>query len=271
MPEGDTLHRTANRLRPALAGQPLVRLTLHHATGGGRRPETGERIETVEAVGKHLLIRFEHGATLRTHLRMTGSWHLYRSDERWRKGREFARAIVEVDGWTAVCFAAPVVELTDPATAASKVAHLGPDLTRTDVTDADIDRAVDRMASLVRSGDEIAVVLLDQRVASGIGNVFKSEVLFACGVDPFAPVGRIDVETRRRLVATASRMLRRNTIEAGPRTTVLDGASGARRLAVYGRSRRPCHRCGTPIKARRQGEHARTTYWCPSCQPRSTT
>jgi endonuclease-8 len=260
VPEGDTLHRTANRLRPALAGRPLVRLTLHHATGGGRRPQPGERIETVEAVGKHLLIRFERGTTLRTHLRMTGSWHLYRSGERWRNRRELARAVVEVDGWTAVCFAAPVVELTAPGIAAARVAHLGPDLTRTDVTDADIELAAERMATIVDPRAEIGSVMLDQRVACGVGNVFKSEVLFACGVDPFAAVGSLDEATRRRLLMTASKLLRQNTADGGPRTTVDEG------LAVYGRTRRPCRRCGTAIKARRQGEQARTTYWCPACQ-----
>lgn len=258
MPEGDTLHRTANRLRPALQGRSLVRLTLHHATGGGRPPQAGERIETVEAIGKHLLIRFELGTTLRTHMRMAGSWHLYRSGERWRNRPELARAVVEVDGWTAVCFAAPVVELTDGATANSKIAHLGPDLTRPDITDRDIDAAAERMAN-VDPDEEIGAVLLDQRVACGVGNLYKSEVLFACGVDPFTPVAALDNETRRRLLATASRLLRRSTVENGPRTAV----------AVYGRARQPCLRCGTPIKARRQGEQARTTYWCPTCQTSS--
>jgi endonuclease-8 len=263
VPEGDTLHRTANRLRPALEGQPLVRLTLHHATGGGRRPQAGERIETVEAIGKHLMIRFEHGSTLRTHLRMSGSWHLYRSGERWRSRPELARAIVEVDGWTAVCFAAPVVELTDDATANTKVAHLGPDLTKPDITDDDIAIAADRMA-VIDADAEIGVALLDQRVACGVGNVYKSEVLFVCGVDPFTEVSALDDETRRRLLTTASRLLRRNTVADGPRTTVTEG------LGVFGRTRRPCHRCGTPIKAKRQGEQARTTYWCPVCQARRT-
>jgi endonuclease-8 len=260
VPEGDTLHRTANRLRTALAGQPLVRLTLHHATGDGRRPQPGEQIEAVEAVGKHLLIRFERGTTLRTHLRMTGSWHLYRTGERWRQRAELARVVVEVDGWTAVCFAAPVVELTDDRTAASKLAHLGPDLTRAAITEVDIDVATERMATLADPSAEIGSVLLDQRVACGVGNVYKSEVLFACRVDPFAPVGSVDRETRRRLLTTASRLLRVNTENGGPRTTVTEG------LAVYGRTRQPCRRCGTPIQARRQGEQARTTYWCPTCQ-----
>jgi endonuclease-8 len=253
MPEGDTIHRTANRLRPALVGQPLIRFEAPRAVG--KRPRPGTTIDAVEAVGKHLLIRFAGGTTLRTHMRMTGSWHLYRSGERWKKPAHLARAVVEVEGWTAVCFAAPVVELeSDPASAAN-LAHLGPDLTSPHVTDADIDAAVDRMTN-----DEIAVVLLDQRVASGIGNVYKSEVLFLRRVDPFRSVETIDRATKRALIDTASKLLRANVASPGPRRTTNEG------VAVYGRSGRPCHRCGTPIRAQRQGEQARTTYWCPICQ-----
>jgi len=260
VPEGDTLHRTANRLRAALEGQPLRRLQLHHATGGGRMPRPGERIEAVEAVGKHLLVRFERGTTLRTHLRMTGSWHLYRDGDRWRRPRPTARAVIDVDGWTAVCFAAPVVELTDDRAARTKISHLGPDLTAADITEDDIDRAVARMDELLEGGEEIGAVLLDQRVACGVGNVYKSEVLFLCGVDPFRAVRAVDVDTRRALLSTASRLLRQNVATSGPRVTTANG------LAVYGRARRPCRRCGSPIHAKRQGAHARTTYWCPTCQ-----
>lgn len=260
MPEGDTLQRTADRLRAALQGRALVALTLHHARAGGRRPARGDRIASVEATGKHLLIRFEHGATLRTHLGMTGSWHLYRTGERWRKPRHLARAVIEVDGWTAVCTAAPVVELTDDATARSRVSHLGPDLSRADCREADIDAAVDRVTS-----GEVGSVLLDQRVACGVGNVYKSEALFACGVDPFADVAALDRTTIRHVLATASRLLRANVQRGGPRRTTATG------VAVYGRAGRPCPRCGTRIRARRQGEQARTTYWCPACQQSGAT
>jgi endonuclease-8 len=260
VPEGDTLHRTANRLRPALAGQPLVRLTLHHATGNGRRPRPGERIESVEAVGKHLLIGFERGTTLRTHLRMSGSWHLYRAGERWRQRPELARAVVEVDGWTAVCFAAPVVELSDGGTTASKIAHLGPDLIAPGVADAAIDGAVARMSTLLDPHEEIGNAMLDQRVACGVGNIHKSEVLFACGVNPFAMIGDLDAGTRRRLLQAASRLLRRHVAGEGPGRSKSDG------FAVFGRARQPCRRCGTLIEARPQGPHARTVYWCPDCQ-----
>jgi endonuclease-8 len=255
VPEGDTIHRTANRLRPALVGQPLVRFDAPRAVG--KRPRPGATIDAVEAVGKHLIIRFAGGTTLRTHMRMTGSWHLYRTGERWQKAAHLARAVVEVEGWTAVCFAAPVVELETEPVSAANLAHLGPDLTSTTITDADIDTAVDRMPG---GSDEIGVVLLDQRVACGIGNVYKSEVLFLRGVDPFRAVATIDRRTKRALIVTASKLLRANVASPGPRRTTNEG------VAVYGRSGRPCRCCGTPIRAKRQGEQARTTYWCPTCQ-----
>jgi endonuclease-8 len=248
VPEGDTIHRVADRLRPALAGQPLVRLDAPRARG--RKPPAGTSIVGVDAVGKHLLVRFDDGSVLRTHLRMTGSWHLYATGERWRRPAHLARAVVEVPGWVAVCFAAPVVELEHERAGLTSLAHLGPDLAADDVTDADIDRCVERLATVADPDAEIGPVLLDQRIACGVGNVFKSEVLFACGVDPTTKVADLDVDTRRLLIRTAAKQLR-----------------GPRPQAVYGRRGQPCRRCGTPIRMRRQGEHARSTYWCPTCQP----
>ncbi len=256
MPEGDTIHRAAQRLRPALEGHRIVRFEAPRLAGD--RPRVGDRIESVEARGKNLLVHIAGGLTLRTHMRMTGSWHLYRAGERWHKGGHLARAVIEADsGWVAVCFAAPVVETYHrQAGEPSPLASLGPDLCR---DGADIDAAIERLAAL--AGDaEIGPALLDQRVASGIGNIYKSETLFACGVDPFARVADLDVATRRRLLDTASRLLRAN-LGSGPRTTTAGG------VAVYGRRGQPCRRCGTPIRMRNQSEQARSTYWCPRCQP----
>jgi endonuclease-8 len=252
MPEGDTIHRAAARLRAALEGQALRRLELVRGVGVVNVPPPGTTIDAVEAVGKHLLIRFAGGTSLRTHLRMTGSWHLYRSGERWRRPSHLARAVVEVDGWVAVCFAAPVVELAHDAGAhPPALAHLGPDLTRADTDHAAIDAAVSRMERFAAPADEIGTVLLDQRVACGVGNVYKSEVLFACRVNPFTRIGDLDPATRRRLLATASKLLR----------------ADSRPGAVYRRAGRPCRRCGTPIRSLRQGAPGRTSYWCPTCQP----
>ncbi len=229
----------------------------------GDRPRVGSVIARVEARGKHLLVHFDDGLTLQTHMRMTGSWHLYRREERWQKPAYLMRAMIEVDRWVAVCFAAPIVRTYRPgrpggplSNGVDPVAHLGPDLC---VADADLDECVRRLGTCVDPAEEIGPALLDQRVACGVGNVYKSEVLFACGVDPATPVAHLDDSTRRRLLETASRLLRAN-LGAGIRTTVEGG------LAVYGRQRQPCRRCGTPVRMRRQGQQARSTYWCPTCQ-----
>jgi endonuclease-8 len=227
---------------------------------GTHRPRPGDLILAVESVGKHLLIRFERGLVLQTHMMMTGSWHLYRAGERWQRPQHQMRALIEVDGWVAVCFAAPVVRTYLESDAATPVDHLGPDLCR---PDADLADGLARMGAIPEPSTSIAEVLLDQRVAAGVGNVYKSEVLFACRLDPFTPLDRVAAPIRERLLATAARMLRANlgpSTGTAARTTVPGG------LAVYGRSRRPCRVCGTPIQMRRHGAQPRSTYWCPSCQ-----
>src|SRR4051812_28283208 len=202
VPEGDTIHRSAQRLRAVLEGQSLVRLDAPRARPG-RRPAPGTRIESVDAIGKHMVIRFADRTTLRTHMRMTGSWHLYRTGERWKKPAHYARAIVEVEGWTAVCFAAPVVELETEPTSARHVAHLGPDLTSPAVSADDIELAARR----VTGSGEVGALLLDQRIAAGIGNIFKSESLFACGIDPFTAADNLAHDRKVALLAMASKLL----------------------------------------------------------------
>ena len=272
VPEGDTIHRTATRLRAALAGKRVVSFSAPRLTAADRswstprRPGAGARIADVEARGKYVLIHFDGGPTLETHMRMSGSWHLYRTGERWRRSRGAARVVIETDdGWSAVCFSAPHVKLVAGRGGRTPAGphHLGPDLC---ASEPDLDTAVARFA-LRPDEHPIAVVLLDQRICCGVGNVYKSEVLFACRVHPDTPVGEVDPETRRRLVATAHRQLRAN-LDGGPRTTV-PGVPGG--LAVYGRRGLPCRRCGHPIASGRHGVHARTTYWCPSCQPAPAT
>jgi endonuclease VIII len=268
VPEGDTIFRAARSLDRILTGRRLTGFELRGAAaarGGPRRqPLPGELVTSVRAQGKHLLIAFDGGLTLHTHMQMTGSWHAYRPGERWKKSPAAARVVIEVAEAeqpdvpvaVAVCFSAPVVELIEEPEAHPRLAALGPDLCR---PDADLGEAVARLGRLP-STTEIGNALLDQRVASGVGNVYKSEVLFACGVDPFAAVGTLAGPLRLRLFETAARLLRANLDTSG-RTTV-DGG-----LAVYGRAGRPCRRCGTTIRTHRQGEAARSTYWCPACQP----
>ncbi len=246
MPEGDTIFRAARALHQALAGKVVVRFEAPRLRFTPL--PAGTVVDRVEANGKHCLLHFDDGRVLHTHMRMTGSWHLYRPGERWRKKPAAMRALVEVHDWVAVCFAAPVVELTD----APPVAHLGPDLCR---ADADLDEAVRRMGELSPPDRTIGEALLDQRVAAGIGNIWKNEACFACGVDPFTPVGDLDDARRRQLLATASTQLRAST----------EGDRGV--MAVYGRRDRPCRRCGTTIRWAPQGDQRRGTYWCPTCQP----
>jgi endonuclease VIII len=256
VPEGDTLQLVAARLRPALAGRAVTGFEAPRLRG--ERPRSGDRVEAVEAQGKHLLVHFAGGLTLRTHLRMSGSWHLYRRGERWRRPRGQARVVLDVeDGWQAVCFAAPDVETYRRDRSGSRALDaLGPDLGR---PGADLDAVVERLATVAAPETEIAVVLLDQRVAAGIGNVYKSEVCFACRLDPFTPLGELDERSRRRVYEVAHRLLQAN-LGGGPRRTHAGG------LAVYRKAGRPCPRCGAVIRVRRQGQHARPTYWCPSCQ-----
>lgn len=262
MPEGDTIHRTAARLRPALEGKALVRFEATRSAHAG--PGPGTVVESVEAQGKHLLIGFADGWVLQSHMRMTGSWHLYRTGERWQKPRHLVRALVEVGpdpgdtdgrGWVAVCFSAPVVELVR----SPRTGHLGPDLCR---DDADLDEVVRRMGR-VDPATPLAEVLLDQRICCGLGNVYKSEVPFALGLHPLTPIDGLDASTRERIVMTAADLLRAN-LTTTARTTVA-GPAGS--LGVYGRKGEPCRRCGTPVRRAVTGPHARSTYWCPRCQP----
>jgi endonuclease VIII len=269
VPEGDTLFRTAAGLRPYLVGRRVIAAR----TGGpGPTPQVqrivGQEIAAVEALGKNLLVRFDNGLEIRTHLRMTGSWHRYRPGERWRRPPSRARLVIEVPGAVAVCFDAPVVELfeTRAERLHPSLSRLGPDLLSPDF---DATEAARRLHAPERARMSIAEALVDQRALAGIGNVYKNEVLWLEGVSPFAPVIEIDDDTIARLVATARRLLIANADpRRGPErvTTAGDrGAPGA--LYVYGRTGRPCRRCRTPIAVIRQGTALpRSTYWCPTCQ-----
>lgn len=256
MPEGDTIHRTARRLRQVIDQKRIVRFDAPRLVGD--RPKTGDVVAAVEAVGKSLLITFDSGLVLHSHMRMSGEWHLYQAGERWQRGAHLMRALIDVGDWIAVCFSAPVVE-TYYATAStpSPVAHLGPDLC---LPDPDIDLAVERLSTLAGPECSLADALLDQRVASGIGNVYKSEALWACRLSPFATVGSLDQQHRRVLLATAAKQLRSNLMTS-TRTTVPGG------LAVYGRRAKPCRACATPVEMKQFGAQPRSTYWCPTCQP----
>ena len=229
---------------------------------------------TVTTHGKHLLIGFEVGLTLHTHLGMKGAWHRYRPGERWRRGQDHAVAVIETERVVAVCFDAPVVELLPSRALAihPALSDLGPDLL---AESPDIQAAAARVRSAERLELTIAEVLLDQTAVAGLGNVYRSEILFSERVDPFAQVGLLGEGTIERLLRTGARLLRAN-LRGGARVTMPD-ASGAwpdatspsprnGRLWVYRRAGRPCRRCGTLIHSASLGQPPQRLYWCPACQ-----
>jgi len=275
MAEGDTLARIAVGLRPHLAGR-VVLAARARLPGPQVSRVVGQRIDAVEALGKNLLIRFENGLELRTHLGLHGSWHRYRPGEPWRRPASRAVLILEVPSAVAVCFDAPVVELFEARTEPvhHSLGQLGPDLLDPAFDPAEAHR---RFRAPAMADREVGDVLIDQRTMAGVGNVYKSEVLFLEKVDPFAPVSAIDDEAIDRLIETSRRLLVDNARPGAPagRTTTTDPRTGARlapsRLWVYDRAGRPCHRCGTILESAPQGaELPRTTYWCPSCQASTT-
>jgi endonuclease VIII len=270
LPEGDTIHRAAGTLHRALAGRTVVRfesalpgLTRVHEDA----PLTRRTVEKVVSVGKHLLMHFSGGLVLRTHMRMNGSWHIYRPGERWQRAHRDMRVVIATEDYEAVGFNIPVAEFIRAAdlNRHDVLRRLGPD-----VADPEFDaaEAIHRMRQ--QQDLEIGAALLNQRVLAGLGNVYKSEVLFVSCVNPFTLVDRLDDGHLSRVVAIAHRLLRANvdpsmTKRGGRRTTGRDNPR--EHLWVYGRARQPCRRCGTSIHARKQGTDARLTYWCPTCQP----
>ncbi len=256
MPEGDTLVRTADGLRPYLLGRTVTAASAR-APGSQAERLVGATVTAVEARGKNLLIRFDTGLEVRTHLRMNGSWHRYRPGERWRRPAARARLVIEVEGSVAVCFDAPTVELFEQRVEAihPSLSRLGPDLLKEPVDTAE---AVRRLREPARAVVPIAVALLDQRAMAGIGNEVKNEVLWQARRSPFTPVRDLDDAALRDLVDLGRDVLRQ-------------GASAGRRPRhVYRRAARPCPRCGTPIRVAHQGTDVpRLTFWCPRCQPPS--
>jgi endonuclease-8 len=271
MPEGDTLARIAVALRPYLAGR-VVTAARARLPGPQVSRIVGMKIDAVDAAGKNLLIKFDGGLELRTHLGLHGSWHRYRPGETWRRPPSRAALVIEVPGAVAVCFDAPVVELFERR---AEVVHptismLGPDLLDDDF---DRDEAVRRLQDKSRAQTQIGEAILDQRAVAGVGNVYKSEVLFIERVNPFEKVGKLDTATLERILGTARDLLKANARSDAPagRTTTVDPKTGKKlapsRLWVYDRAGRPCHRCGTIIQSDSQGaELPRVTYWCPSVE-----
>lgn len=275
MPEGDTIFRAARSLHKVLAGHVVTRFETAYAhidRVNVDTPITGRIVEKCESAGKHLLIRFSGDLILRTHMRMNGSWHLYRHGERWWRGPHAMRVRIDTADWVAVAFNVPVAEFVTPRQLETRdpVAQLGPDLLGVEF---DRDEAIRRIvASAARP---IAMTLLDQRVVAGIGNVYKSEVLFLSGVHPEVPSSAVSLPVLEAMMDTARRLLRDNVVEgtSGQIQTYRNlrqfsvGSSNDESLWVYGRRDKPCRKCATPIEMKKMGLEARSTYWCPTCQP----
>ena len=261
MPEGDTIHKIANFLAPRLVGCTLRDVQMADVRGARRC--TGRRIVDVRAAGKHLFIALDNDTALRSHLGMYGSWHRYAPGEAWRKPRSRASLVLTTDADVFVCFNAKELEVVAGASVRARIlgSKLGPDLT---VAGADIGLAVRRAREMLDADTLIADVLLDQRAACGIGNVYKSEVLFIERRLPQTPFAQVADAELARLYATAAGLLQKN-LGGGRRVTRFE-QDKAGRLWVYGRRGLPCLRCEGRITAQRMGRHHRGTHWCAGCQ-----
>ncbi|HEY3705328.1 MAG TPA: DNA-formamidopyrimidine glycosylase family protein [Terracidiphilus sp.] len=276
MPEGDTIFRAARALGRALGGKTITGfrsayplLTRFHED----HPLTGRTVDSVESRGKWVLMHFSGGATLVTHMLMKGSWHIYRPGERWQAPAGAARIVIETSAYVAVGFNVPVAEIHTAETLRRerRIPAAEGDLLSGDF---DPETAVARIRA--EAEGELGDVLLRQRVMAGVGNVFKSEVCYVTGLNPFRKVGTLTDAEVREVVAVAQQQLAANVMEdsgnqivtwrgIGRRTT--RNSDPTESLWVYGRAGEPCRKCGTPIERRMQGKDARVTYWCPQCQP----
>ncbi|HEV3229833.1 MAG TPA: DNA-formamidopyrimidine glycosylase family protein [Solirubrobacteraceae bacterium] len=257
MPEGDTIHHAANRIRAALLDRVPDEIDSPHPRHRHDRwPErlSGRSVRAVDAYGKHLFLRFDGDLTLHSHLRMTGAWAVYARGERWRRSRRRAWLVLRTTDHEVVQFDGPVLELmTESRTRFDqRLAGLGPDI---------LAEHFDERGFMARlRGDDprrpIGDALLDQRTVAGIGNLWKAEACFQAGLDPWREVSRV-TDAEALAVARAARLeMRRSAL----------GGWEKRPRAVYRRAGLPCPRCGAEVLARGQGEANRTTYWCAACQ-----
>lgn len=259
MPEGDTLHRVAFQISKQIKGKTVedarARQELQRAT-----ELAGTCLANAEARGKHLLLDFDNQMTVHSHLGMTGSWHIYPRGERWRKPAHRAALALRFATHDLVCFSPKIIEYDGSKRIRRQpfVSGLGPDLLAEHFDEQEALRRLRGHAAL-----PLGEALMDQRLVAGIGNVYKSEVLFMQRLNPFRPVAEFSDETLLECLRTSRRYMRRN-LEGLRRK--FRGSSHGERLWAYRRKGTPCLECRTPIAMRRQGEAARSTYFCPRCQ-----
>jgi endonuclease-8 len=267
MPEGDTIFRTAATLRPALEGALIEQAQLRDRQFEPHHVESAVVVQ-VEARGKHLLMHLDRGGAIHSHMGMNGSWHIYRPGESWRKPRHYAslQLAVRRDAATdarldVICFSPKQLELlsADQLRRHEHLNGLGADLL---APEFDVPAAVARFRA--HDGVPLGEAVMNQRIVAGVGNVYKSDLLFLMGFDPFAPVACYSDRELAAMLTKARTLMRRN-LSGAPRQTRFAG--DGRRLWAYGRSGQACFECGGTIQICRQGEAGRTTSWCPACQP----
>ncbi len=260
MPEGDTVHKLAEYLDDALRGRLLSDVRLHPAFGPS---VCGRRVECVFSEGKHLYLSFDDGTQLRSHLGMYGAWHSYPRGAAWRKPRRQASLVLGTSERDFVCFNAKEVQWlrVQGFRRADLGVRLGGDLIRDRL---DPDELLRRIRAFATPQTLLVDLLLDQRIAAGIGNVYKSELLFLERRPPSGQIGQIDEAALLAIYRRAGELLADN-VGGGPRTTRFT-AHGDGGLWVYGRRDLPCWRCGAPIRRALLGVQLRSTYWCPRCQ-----
>jgi endonuclease-8 len=262
VPEGDSLFRFARRLAAALEGKTILRAESH---GPGPVPQVarivGAACTGVRSQGKNVIISFDNGLALRGHLRMYGTWHVYRPGESWQRPEREARLVLEVDDAVVVNFSAPVIELIEERALPvhQPLAGLGPDLLDDSFDGAE---ALRRLRAPERAQLTIGDAIMDQCVMAGVGNIWKHETLFRCGLNPWRLVSELDDGTLEEVITTAQHLLRAsvgkpNRYNLRRRPTMF----------VYMRAGRPCRRCFTIIQSAPQGQDIRHTAWCPKCQP----
>jgi endonuclease-8 len=275
MPEGDTIFRAARALNRALAGQTVTGFETvlpKLSRVDFDTPIAGRTVIGVEAVGKWMKMNFSGDLTLLTHMLMSGSWHIYRPGEAWQRPPIAMRIVVKTEKIWAVAFNVPIAEFhtVDSLRRRQGFRSLGQDVLSPDFV------ADDAVAHLSAHGHlPVGEALLKQSIMAGLGNVFKSEVCFACGVNPFRLVSELNSKELSCLAETARKFLIANvTSTSGDQITTYTGmrritgrSNSEERLWVYGRRGEQCRTCGTPIESRKQGEDARTSFWCPQCQP----
>ncbi|MEP6643250.1 MAG: DNA-formamidopyrimidine glycosylase family protein [Acidobacteriaceae bacterium] len=278
MPEGDTIFRAARTLNKALAGQIVTGFETvlpKLSRVDFDSPIPGRTVAGVEARGKWMSMNFSGGLTLLTHMLMNGSWHIYRPGEAWQRRTIDMRIVVKTEAIWAVAFNVPIAEFhtADTLRRRQGFRSLGEDVLAPNFD------AAQSIENLRARGDlEAGVALLSQSIMAGLGNVFKSEVCFACGINPFRRMHSLNSDEIVCLVETSRKFLLANvTNTSGDQITTYTGmrrttgrSNPEERLWVYGRRNQPCRKCGAKIESRKQGEDARTTFWCPACQPLAT-